>query len=119
MRSHYYPLAAALIAVLAGCATTRAKITEYRDRQQRKEQVERIVGRTITKPQLVDRVVERPVRLPPSLTQPCVVVYAKNRKVGSIVEAYKTGIPYAKDCAERMDRIRALQPPAEAEPPAR
>lgn len=119
MRSYHYPIAAALILALVGCATTRAKITEYRDRVQRQEQVERIVERTITKPQVVDRVVERPVRLPPTLTAPCVVVYSKGKKVGQITEAYKTGIPYSEDCAERMDRIRALQPPAEAEPPAR
>lgn len=117
MRRYYYPLAAALIIVLAGCATTRAKITEYRDRVQRQEQVERIVERTITKPQIVEKEVEKLVRLPPSLTQPCVVVYSQDRKVGSITEAYKTGIPYAEDCAKRMDRIRNLQPEGEETAP--
>lgn len=110
MRSYHYPIAAALILALAGCATTRAKIVEYRDRIQRQEQVERIVERTITKPQPVPTEVEKLVRLPPALTQPCTVIYSKDRRVGSITEAYKTGIPYAEDCAKRMDRIRNLQP---------
>jgi len=103
--------------LLAGCGTIRTKVTEYRDRQQRQEQVENIVERTITEPQIVEKEVEKLVRLPPSLTQPCVVVYSKDRRVESIVEAYKLGVPYSEDCAERMEKIRALQPdtPSKAE----
>lgn len=110
MRSYYCTTAALILVLLTGCATTRAKIVEYRDRQDRQEQVEKIVERTITKPQIVEKEVIKYVPLPATLTAPCFVEYARDKRVGSITEAYKRGIPLAEDCAERMRKIKALQP---------
>lgn len=112
MRSYTATVILALL--LTSCGHIRTKVTEYKDRQARQEQVERIVERTITEPQEVVKVVEKLVALPPHLTAPCPVTHNKDRSVGEYIRVATTNTPVLEDCAFRMDQIRALQPKEKA-----
>lgn len=108
MRNYTVALIIALLA--SSCASTRAKITEYRDRQERRAAAEHIVERTITKPEVSYVTVYKYIKLPDSLTAPCgPIAHAANRTVDEYVRVAINNTPVLEDCAERMDRIRAKQ----------
>lgn len=80
------------------------------ERMQRKAQAEKIVERTITKPETSVITVEKYVRLPPELLVPCNVTYRNGYKVKEYVRVADTNTAYAESCKEQMDAIIKLQP---------
>lgn len=99
-----------LIALLTGCKTTPEKALE-KEREVRREQVERIVDRTITVPgETVREVVNQYIDLPADLTKPCPITHNKDRTVGEYVRVANQNTLSLEECARRMNEIRALQP---------
>lgn len=103
-------LAIILLVLLAGCQSTPERAIR-KEQQERQEQVERILERTITVPGVaVKEEVEKYVNLPTDLTKPCPITHGKNRTVGEYVRVANENTPSLEDCARRMDEIRKLQP---------
>lgn len=101
MRSIALTLVAALL--LTGCGQTV-------ERLQRKAQAERIIERTITKPEVSTVVVREYVTLPPELLKECGITQRRSAKVKEYVRVADTNTAYLKACKEQVDAIRKLQP---------
>lgn len=90
------------VIMLAGCGQTI-------ERMQRKAQAEKIVERTITKPETSVVVIQKYKELPPELLVPCKVTYKNSYKVKEYVRVADTNTAYAEACKEQMDSIIKLQ----------
>lgn len=91
------------VIMLAGCGQTI-------ERMQRKDAAEKIVERTITKPEVSYITVNKYVNLPPELLVPCGITYKEDNTVGEYVRVAKTNTTYLEDCKAQIDAIRKLQP---------
>ncbi len=107
MRNSAY---AVMLLLLVGCASQQERAIQ-KEQEVRREQVERIMERTITTPgATVKEEVAKWVRLPDELTKPCPVTHNKDRSVGEYVRVANENTLSLEDCASRMDQIRKLQP---------
>lgn len=108
MRNCTYALMVALL--LIGCKSTEERAIQ-KEQEVRREQVERILERTITTPgATVKEEIIKYVELPKELVAPCPVTHNKDRSVGEYVRVANENTGSLEDCAARMDKIRELQP---------
>lgn len=103
--------AIALMVMALGACQSAQERDLAQAREDRQEQTERILERTITVPgQTVKELVEKYVDLPDNLTKPCPVTHNKDRSVGEYVRVANENTQSLTDCAARMEEIRKLQP---------
>lgn len=95
--------------LLVGCKSIPQHYIEYRDRVHREAAVEKIVNRTITKPEVSYVTVEKLVTLPPDLYADCGITDRANKKVGEYVRVAEVNTAYLVDCRGRMKEIKRRQ----------
>lgn len=102
MRSRTIALSLWLALSIIGCQTAQEKA--------HKQEVQRILDRTITETQVQKVEVPTYVNLPDNLIKPCLVTHNKDRSVAEYIRVAIENTANAMACALQVDGIRKAQP---------